>query len=538
MPLIRVNINMTNSIQPIISIENLSVNFGNTPTVRNVSLSISAGEMLALVGESGSGKSVTALSILRLLPYPLANHPSGVIRFKNVDLLNCDDNTLRRIRGNDISMIFQEPMTSLNPLHTIEKQIGEVLRLHKRLDEVATRARTIELLMLVEIASPETRLASYPHELSGGQRQRVMIAMALANDPQLLIADEPTTALDVTIEKQVLSLLKSLQQKLNMSILLITHDLNLVKHYADNVAVMHQGEIVEMGTANTVFASPKHEYTQQLLGAIPHSLPYTPAVNAPILLSTKNLKVWFPIKKGIFKRTVDYIKAINKVDISIKQGYTLGIVGESGSGKTTLGLALLRLIKSDGAINFNGNRIDTLSQDQLRPLRREIQMVFQDPFGSLSPRLSISEIIGEGLDVHKIAKNDLERDALICSVLEEVGMDPSVRHRYPHEFSGGQRQRVAIARALILKPKLIVFDEPTSALDRTIQVQIIDLLNALQSKYQLSYLFISHDLAVIKALSHDVVVMKDGNIVEYGAVDQIMNNPQHPYTKDLMAAAF
>jgi microcin C transport system ATP-binding protein len=365
-----------------------------------------------------------------------------------------------------------------------------------------------------------------------------MIAMALANDPQLLIADEPTTALDVTIEKQVLSLLKSLQQKLNMSILLITHDLNLVKHYADNVAVMHQGEIVEMGTANTVFASPKHEYTQQLLGAIPHSLPYTPAVNAPILLSTKNLKVWFPIKKGIFKRTVDYIKAINKVDISIKQGYTLGIVGESGSGKTTLGLALLRLIKSDGAINFNGNRIDTLSQDQLRPLRREIQMVFQDPFGSLSPRLSISEIIGEGLDVHKIAKNDLERDALICSVLEEVGMDPSVRHRYPHEFSGGQRQRVAIARALILKPKLIVFDEPTSALDRTIQVQIIDLLNALQSKYQLSYLFISHDLAVIKALSHDVVVMKDGNIVEYGAVDQIMNNPQHPYTKDLMAAAF
>jgi microcin C transport system ATP-binding protein len=537
MPSTHVSTDMKNSM-PILSIENLSVNFGNAQTVRNVSLAINAGEMLALVGESGSGKSVTALSVLRLLPYPLANHPSGVIRFKDTDLLHCDDKALRHIRGNDISMIFQEPMTSLNPLHTIEKQIGEVLRLHKGLDEIAARARTIELLTLVEIPNPETRLASYPHELSGGQRQRVMIAMALANDPQLLIADEPTTALDVTIEKQVLALLKSLQQKLNMSILLITHDLNLVKHYADTVAVMHQGEIVEVGATAQVFSSPSHEYTQQLLQATPHSLPYTPDPNAVTLLSTKNLNVWFPIKKGVFKRTVDYIKAVNNIDLTIKQGYTLGVVGESGSGKTTLGLALLRLIKSDGVINFNGNRLDVLSQNKLRPLRREIQMVFQDPFGSLSPRLSISDIIGEGLDVHRLANNGIERDALIASVLEEVGMDPNIRHRYPHEFSGGQRQRVAIARALILKPKLIVFDEPTSALDRTIQVQIIDLLNELQRKYQLSYLFISHDLAVIKALSHDVVVMKDGNIVEYGAVDQIMNNPQHPYTKDLMAAAF
>lgn len=529
---------MTLSATNLLHIDQLGINFGATPVVQNLSLDIHEGEMLALVGESGSGKSVTALSILRLLPYPAAHHPSGTILFKGYDLLHCDEKTLRQIRGNDISMIFQEPMSSLNPLHTVEKQIGETLKLHKNLDDTQIRQRIIELLTLVELPDPESRLSSYPHQLSGGQRQRVMIAMALANEPRLLIADEPTTALDVTIEKQILELLKSLQQKMNMSVLLITHDLNLVKHYADRVAVMHQGQLVETGITASVFSSPTHPYTQLLLSSTPKQLPYQPPSTSEELLRTKDLNVWFPIKKGIFKKTVGYIKAINQINISLKRGYTLGVVGESGSGKTTLGLALLRLIHAQGEIHFNGHRLDGLSQKAIRPLRRDIQMVFQDPFGSLSPRLSVAQIIGEGLDVHGIATSDAQRDQLICNVLEEVGMNIDSRHRYPHEFSGGQRQRIAIARALVLKPTLIIFDEPTSALDRTIAMQIIDLLNALQMKYQLSFIFISHDLSVIRALSHDIVVMKDGVVVESGRAQQILENPQHAYTKDLMSAAF
>ena len=526
---------------PILEISNLSVQFGHDDTavtaVKSVSFSIEKGQTVALVGESGSGKSVTALSVLKLLPYPKAHHPSGHIKFNDIDLLSTDEKTLRTIRGDRIGMIFQEPMTSLNPLHTIEKQIGESLALHTQLKGSDARLRILELLELVGIDQGERRLKSYPHELSGGQRQRVMIAMALANEPELLIADEPTTALDVTIQKQILTLLKSIQEKMGMAILLITHDLNIVKHYADKVCVMYQGEIVEQATTASLFDSPQQPYTQQLLAAEPKGAPLPIDQASPTQLQANQLNVWFPIKRGLLGRTVNHVKAVQDASFHLKQGETLGIVGESGSGKTTLGLAILRLIASRGEITFHNQRIDTLDQKAIKPLRRQLQVVFQDPFGSLSPRMSIGDSIAEGLSVHNIGTPE-DRDAMTAKVLEEVGLEASMRHRYPHEFSGGQRQRISIARALVLKPSVIILDEPTSALDRTVQVQIVELLKELQKKYGLSYLFISHDLSVVRALSHRVLVMKQGSIVEQGSAETIFNTPQHSYTQALLQAAF
>lgn len=525
----------------LLKVENLSVKFGEGSTavdaVKSVSFTLDKGETLALVGESGSGKSVTALSVLRLLPYPKASHPTGRILYQGEDVLQADEPNLRKIRGDRISIIFQEPMTSLNPLHTIEKQIAESLWLHKLLKGDAARERILELLNLVGIRDAQSRLNSYPHQLSGGQRQRVMIAMALANEPELLIADEPTTALDVTVQKQILELLQQLQKKLGMAILLITHDLNIVKRYAKNVCVMYQGEIVEHGTTDQVFNQPQARYTQQLLSAEPTGHPLPIKENSERILETQKLKVWFPIKRGFLGRTVDHIKAVNDVNLVLKRGETLGVVGESGSGKTTLGLAILRLIRSEGAISFHGNRIDNLNQKAVKPLRRQLQVVFQDPFGSLSPRMSVEECIAEGLTVHNIG-NVSERIVMIRQALIEVGLDPEVRHRYPHEFSGGQRQRISIARALILKPDVIILDEPTSALDRTVQVQIVELLKDLQKKYGLSYIFISHDLSVIKALSHKVLVMKQGEVVEQGEANALFASPSHPYTQELLKAAF
>ncbi|MCB1661572.1 MAG: ABC transporter ATP-binding protein, partial [Pseudomonadales bacterium] len=482
-------------------------------------------------------KSVSALSILQLLPYPTASHPSGSILVNGQEVMNLNTDQLRKIRGNQVSMIFQEPMTSLNPLHRVEKQIREVLFLHKGLTGTEATARVLELLTLVGIRDPQQKLLAYPHELSGGQRQRVMIAMALANEPELLIADEPTTALDVTIQAQILQLLAELQKKLGMAILLITHDLGIVRHYSDQVCIMSQGEIVESGDTAKVFAAPQHEYSMMLLRAEPKGEPAAVPAQSEMLLSTNALDVWFPIKKGVLGRVVDYVRAVNAINIDLHQGHTLGIVGESGSGKTTLGLALIRLIESKGLIQFEKGTISGLTQSQMRPLRREIQIVFQDPFGSLSPRMSIAEIIGEGLTIHDKG-NEKQHERLVIDVLKEVGLDPDTRHRYPHEFSGGQRQRVAIARALILKPKLIILDEPTSALDRTVQAQIVDLLRSLQLKHQLSYIFISHDLAVVKALSHEIIVMKEGQVVEQGSADLIFKQPQHQYTQALLEAAF
>jgi len=525
----------------ILEVNELSVDFKSNGEVFNavkkVSFTIKKGEILALVGESGSGKSVTALSVLQLLPYPAASHPNGSIKVKGDEILGMPPARLRQIRGNQVSMIFQEPMTSLNPLHNIEKQIREVLLLHRGLKGTAATERVIELLELVGIPEPRERLSAYPHELSGGQRQRVMIAMALANEPDLLIADEPTTALDVTIQAQILDLLQDLRQKMGMAILLITHDLNIVRHYSDRVCVMHHGEIVESAETQQLFQQPQHPYSKKLLGAEPTGEPVVIDDNAEVVLETQNLKVWFPIKKGIFARVADYVKAANDVTITLRQGQTLGVVGESGSGKTTLGLAMLRLIKSDGEIRFDGHAIDGFNQQQMRPLRRHIQVVFQDPFGSLSPRMSIAEIIGEGLTIHA-ADKPAEHEQLIITALTEVGLDPEVRHRYPHEFSGGQRQRIAIARALILKPRLIILDEPTSALDRTVQSQIVTLLRDLQAKYKISYLFISHDLAVVRALSHQLIVMKGGHVVEQGSAQQLFSQPQNRYTQALIAAAF
>jgi len=530
----------------LIQVRDLSVAFSNghgpeqhqSIVVKNVSFDIARGKTMALVGESGSGKSVSALSILRLLPYPAASHPSGEILYNGEDLLQASENRMRQLRGDRISLIFQEPMTSLNPLHNIERQISETLLLHKGLSGNKARQRTLELLELVGIPNPEQRLKSYPHELSGGQRQRVMIAMALANDPELLIADEPTTALDVTIQEQILNLLSELQQRLNMAILLITHDLNIVRRYAHNVCVMCEGELVEKNDTTSLFARPEHHYTQTLLAADPSGEPAPLADTASSLLSTDALKVWFPVKKGLFKRTVDHIKAVNGVDLNIRPGETLGVVGESGSGKTTLGMALVRLQQSTGTIHFDGQPISSFDRKQFTPLRRRIQVVFQDPFGSLSPRMSIAECIAEGLTIHHPEQNQAERDQIITQALLEVGMDPAVKDRYPHEFSGGQRQRIAIARALVLKPELIILDEPTSALDRTIQKQIVELLRSLQQKYNLSYLFISHDLAVVKALSHSLLVMHHGNVVEQGPAQEVFSNPQHPYTQQLLQAAF
>jgi microcin C transport system ATP-binding protein len=528
--------------EPLLKVQNLSVDFstpgGAVQAVKQVSFEVGKGETLALVGESGSGKSVSALSILQLLPYPVARHPNGSIRFEDQEMIGAPDATLRGIRGNDIAMIFQEPMTSLNPLHTIEKQINEVLFVHKGLARRAARERTLELLNLVGLSDAEKRLNAYPHELSGGQRQRVMIAMALANEPKLLIADEPTTALDVTIQAQILELLDDLKQKFDMSMLFITHDLGIVRKMADRVCVMNQGEIVENGATEDIFKNPTHDYTRHLLDAEPSGTALAPDHGAPKIMQANDLKVHFPIKAGLMRRTVDHVRAVDGITLEIREGQTVGVVGESGSGKTTLGLALLRLISSQGTIEFDGQNIEDMRTNELRPLRREMQVVFQDPYGSLSPRMSIAQIIEEGLKVHGLGDNAAERDEKIVTVMLEVGLDPEVRHRYPHEFSGGQRQRVAIARALVLRPKFIVLDEPTSALDRSVQAQIIDLLRGLQEKYKLAYLFISHDLKVVRAISNHVIVMRDGKVVEQGPADEIFDRPGEDYTKALMAAAF
>jgi microcin C transport system ATP-binding protein len=525
----------------LLEIKNLSVAFrqgGKTTTaVDQVSFNLEKGQTLALVGESGSGKSVTALSILKLLAYPAASHPTGEIFFNGENLLDRDEADLRRVRGRSITMIFQEPMTSLNPLHTVQKQIGEVLELHQGMSGDAARLRCIDLLQKVGIRDPETRLADYPHQLSGGQRQRVMIAMALANNPDLLIADEPTTALDVTVQAQILVLLKQLQKEFGMALLLITHDLGIVKRMADHVVVMQKGKVVEAAPAQKLFANPQHDYTKMLLAAEPRGNPPPVDPKAETLVETDNLKVWFPIKRGFFRNTVGHIKAVDGITCSVKAGQTLGIVGESGSGKTTLGLAILRLISSQGAIVFRGKRIDGLKTKQMRPLRRDMQVVFQDPFGSLSPRLSVAQIVEEGLLIQNPDMEQAERRQRVATALSETGLDPETMDRYPHEFSGGQRQRIAIARALVLEPKFIMLDEPTSALDMSVQAQVVDLLRNLQAKHNLGYLFISHDLKVVRALANEVIVMRNGLVVERGASQQIFADPKEDYTKALLAAS-
>ena len=526
----------------LLSIRNLSVNFdvpgAPVRAAQNISFDIARGETLALVGESGSGKSVTALSVMQLLPYPKASHPTGSIKFRGAELVGAPQVELQSIRGNRVGMIFQEPITSLNPVHTIEKQIREVLLLHKGLSIAAARARVLELLDLVGIRNAEQRLTAYPHELSGGQRQRVMIAMALANEPDLLIADEPTTALDVTIQAQILRLLAKLQSDFGMAMLFITHDLGIVSKLANRVCIMKDGEIVEEGQTSAVFSSPSHEYTKRLVEAEPSGIKSQISGEPDIVLSGEGVRVWFPIKKGLLRRTVDHIKAVDGISFAVRQGETVGVVGESGSGKTTLGMALLRLERSKGNIYFKGRNIQNLSSSEMQPLRRELQVVFQDPFGSLSPRMSVGQIIEEGLKVHGLGETQSNRDQMVVEVLEEVELNPSSRHRYPHEFSGGQRQRIAIARAIVLKPKFIVLDEPTSALDRSVQAQIVDLLRRIQLEHDLAYMFISHDLRVVKALSDYVFVLRAGKVMEQGPTAQLFDNPEHPYTRALMAAAF
>ncbi|MBH62643.1 MAG: microcin ABC transporter ATP-binding protein [Alphaproteobacteria bacterium] len=533
---------MNGDSQHFIEVEDLSVTFRvenrEIPAVRNVSFHIKRGETLALVGESGSGKSVTALSVLQLLPYPKAFHPTGSIKVEGEEVVDAAEPALRAIRGNRISMIFQEPTTSLNPLQSIERQINEILFVHRGMEAAAARARTLELLQLVGLQNAEQRLGALPHQLSGGQRQRVMIAMALANEPDLLIADEPTTALDVTVQAQVLALLEDLQQRLGMAILLITHDLGIVEHVADRVCVMSEGRFVEMGETRDVFDNPQHEYTRMLLGAEPKGRKQAAPTDSPDLMTGDGIKVYFPIKAGVLKRTVDYVRAVDDVNVTVRERHTVGVVGESGSGKTTLGLALLRLIKSDGPIHFDGQMIQGLGFKELRPLRREMQIVFQDPFASLSPRLSAGQIIEEGLLVHGSGTTFEERRGIIGDALKEVGLDPGMQDRYPHEFSGGQRQRIAIARAMALKPRFVVLDEPTSALDRSVQAQIVDLLRDLQERHNLAYMFISHDLKVVRALADEIIVMRDGKVVEQGSADQVFDDPQTAYTKALMAAAF
>jgi microcin C transport system ATP-binding protein len=528
--------------EPLLSVKDLSVSFGigtrEVHAVKHVSFDIGKGETLALVGESGSGKSVTALSVMKLLPYPSARHPSGAIAFKGQDLLAMAEDDIRKVRGNDITIIFQEPMTSLNPLHTIEKQIGEILLLHKGMTGQAARTRILELLTQVGIPDPEGRLASYPHQLSGGQRQRVMIAMALANEPDLLIADEPTTALDVTVQAQILKLLKDIQQRLGMSMLFITHDLGIVRKIADKVCVMQQGEIVEQGPVERVFTAPEHAYTRALLAAEPKPDPAPPKPDAPMVVATDNLKVWFPVKRGVLRKTVGHIKAVDGISMELRKGETLGVVGESGSGKTTLGLAILRLISSDGPVVFMGENIQGLKFKDMRPHRRDMQIVFQDPYGSLSPRMSVSDIIEEGLWVHHPHLDADEREQRVAAALTDVGLDTTTRFRYPHEFSGGQRQRIALARALVLEPTFIVLDEPTSALDMLIQSQMVDLLRDLQKKRDLTYMFISHDLRVVAALASRLLVLRNGKMVEEGAAADLFKNPKSDYTRALFAAAF
>jgi microcin C transport system ATP-binding protein len=546
------NKQMNKDIQ--IQIKNLSVCFSQgdklIEAVKDVSLTLYKGETLAIVGESGSGKSVTAQAILGLHPKQKVSYPTGEIIFDDKDLLKISDAQMRAIRGAKIGMIFQEPMTSLNPLHTIEKQIGESILLHNKQlalaasdskkskkTPLAIKNKVIELLTLVGIPSPEERLNAYPHQLSGGQKQRVMIAMALANEPDVLIADEPTTALDVTVQKQVLELIKSLQKRLGMSVILISHDLTIVKHYADSVAVMHHGKVIESGLTSEIFDSPKEAYTEKLIHSDPKGRAYPIPENSPVILSSDKVNVWFPQKTSFWGKTTEYLKAANDISIQLKAGETLGIVGESGSGKTTLGLALLKLLPSTGTVIFEGKEIQDLNQAEFRPFRRDMQIVFQDPYGSLSPRMSIFQIIEEGLLIHNIS-DKVGKEKIIIDALEEVGLDAQMRHRFPHEFSGGQRQRIAIARALVLKPKLIILDEPTSALDRTVQAQVVELLRNIQAKYGIAYIFISHDLAVVKALSHHVMVMKQGLVVEQNSCDQIFNSPKQSYTKNLLEAAY
>lgn len=505
-----------------------------TQAVKGVSFSVNRGETVALVGESGSGKSVTALSTVSLLG-PSAK-VTGSVRYDGRQMIGASERDLRRVRGNDISFIFQEPMTSLNPLHTIEKQLGESLALHQGVSREDARERIVELLNKVGIREPESRLGAYPHQLSGGQRQRVMIAMALANKPDILIADEPTTALDVTIQAQILDLLAELKASEGMGLLFITHDLGIVRRIADRVCVMKDGEIVEDGPTEDIFADPKHPYTQKLLAAEAKGFPEPVSENAPVIVQTENLRVWFPIQKGFLRRTIGHVKAVNEATLTVRAGETLGIVGESGSGKTTLALAIMRLIASEGRIEFQGDNIRTWSTRELRRLRKDMQIVFQDPFGSLSPRMTCAQIISEGLNIHKVDPERDKRD-LVREVMVETGLDPDTMDRYPHEFSGGQRQRIAIARAMVLRPRLLVLDEPTSALDMTVQVQIVDLLRKLQRKYGLAYLFISHDLKVVRAMSHRVVVMKQGDIVEQGSAEEVFQAPKTEYAQTLLAAA-
>jgi microcin C transport system ATP-binding protein len=528
--------------QPLLDVRDLSVAFhqpsGTSIAVDRISFSIKRGDCVALVGESGSGKSVSALSVLKLLPYPSASHPSGSILFKGRELLNLSEHDIRSIRGNDISIIFQEPMTSLNPLHTIEMQIGEVLRLHNDIGSRMVRERTLELLSQVGIPDPETRLGSYPHQLSGGQRQRVMIAMALANEPDLLIADEPTTALDVTVQAQILALLADIRKRLGMSLLFITHDLGIVRRIADVVCVMNGGKIVEQGPVEQVFTAPKHPYTRALLAAEPKPDPAPPRPESPVVMSADNLKVWFPVKRGLMRSTVGHIKAVDGVSLSVRKGETLGVVGESGSGKTTLGLALLRLISSDGPIVFLGKDIQGLRFEAMRPIRRDMQIVFQDPFGALSPRMTVGDIVAEGLTVHQKSLSEAEREARVVRALRDVGLDPATRFRYPHEFSGGQRQRISIARAVVLEPNFVVLDEPTSALDMLFQAQMVDLLRELQRKRDLTYMFISHDLRVVASLASHLIVMRNGKVVEEGPASDLFKSPKTDYTRALFAAAF
>ncbi|MEZ5846285.1 MAG: ABC transporter ATP-binding protein [Geminicoccaceae bacterium] len=526
----------------LLEVKDLSVNFAvegrEIEAVRKVSFHIDKGETLALVGESGSGKSVTALSVLQLLPYPKATHPSGSVVLDGEELMGRDDRFMRTVRGNRVGMIFQEPMTSLNPLHTIEKQIAEVLLLHRGLSGRAARERALELLDLVQIKDAESRLHAYPHQLSGGQRQRVMIAMALANEPDLLIADEPTTALDVTVQAQILKLMRELQERMGMAVLLITHDLTIVRRVAHRVCVMTDGGIVEHGATEDIFERPQHDYTRHLLAAEPKGKPPTFDASVQPIMEARDVKVHFPIQRGLLKRIVGYVKAVDGITLDVRRGQTIGVVGESGSGKTTLGLALLRLISSEGTIRFDGEDIHDWSSSRMRALRSEMQIVFQDPYGSLSPRMSVAQIIEEGLKLHRIGDGAEGRRQLITDILEEVGLDPSSQDRYPHEFSGGQRQRISIARAMVLKPRLVVLDEPTSALDMSVQAQIVDLLRDLQRRHDLAYLFISHDLRVVRAMSHEVLVMRDGRVVEQGAAAEIFDHPREEYTRALMAAAF
>ena len=522
---------------PLLSVEDLSVAFGARRVVRGVSFAVEPGETVALVGESGSGKSVTALSVLRLLPSAGAN-PEGRIVLDGRDVLRAEEPELRRLRGGVAGMVFQEPMTSLNPLHTIGRQVGEAIALHQSLEGAALRARVLDLLRKVGLPHVEERLNAYPHQLSGGQRQRVMIAAALANSPKLLIADEPTTALDVTIQAQVLELLAELRRTERMAMLLITHDLAIVRRHADRVVVMKDGEAVERGAVPTVFADPRHPYTRMLLETEPRGRPAPVAPDAPVVAEAEGLRVHFPVRRGLLRRVVGHVKAVDGVGLSVREGETLGLVGESGSGKTTIGFALLRLERSEGAIRFEGRDIAGLSPGAVRPLRRRMQIVFQDPYGSLSPRMTAGEIVGEGLEVHEPGLSRAGRDAAVASALGEVGLDPAMAERYPHEFSGGQRQRIAIARALVLKPRLVVLDEPTSALDVSVQAQVVDLLRSLQAKHRLAYLFISHDLRVVRAMAHRIAVLKDGVVVEEGEAEALTASPRQPYTRALMAAAF